>query len=830
MSGGAAAARTELPRLVADSVFTVVMVAVAAAAAWPIYRSSAFVLLVVVSALLAAGVVVLARLRGWSGWLVAALLAGVFVLAGVPLAVPARLTGPLEVLRGLGELGAGLVVGWKDLVTVELPVGSYRNLLVPALVVFLVGTAAVLRLSWRADGLAYVAVPVALGMTAFGLLFGRASVSAPLEIGPILLPAPVETAIGASAIVASILWMAWRAHDERSRALERAALTSGVRVTRRPSRSERRRTLLGAGMIVTAVAVGAGILPFAAQGAERDVLRSATGPELDLSREVSPLAQYRALFGDDRSDDVLFTVTPGPTAAGDAPDRVRLATLDAYDGEVFRSGADAASRFIRVPSTLDPGPGRDVTAEVVVGGWNEVWMPTVGRVAYVEFGGPRDDVLTDRFYYNADLAAGVQTAGGGLAEGDRYRIDAVLPELPALSAIDSPGVPAAAAAPDNLRQWVDRHATGEDGAALESLVTLLRERGYLSHALDVGDTAPAWMSELPGYRFQPSAAGHSLARIDDMFDRLLEREGDPRAASTGNYVAAIGDDEQFAVAVALIARELGFPSRVVVGARLAAPDAGLSVCRDGVCRAQDLSAWTEVQSADGRWIPVDVTPQYAQSPSLEVTEQRDPENVTEVLPDPVEEVVPPDPVQEDSARDDEDEEATGLDLAWLWPILRIAGLVLLVLLLLLGPFLAVIAAKAARRRSRRRTGDVPARVASGWEEYVDAAVDAGHPAPASLTRAEFARSVASPRGEELAAVADRAVFSRAGIAESDAAEFWRRVDQERRRLRRERGFWRGLVATVSLRSFIRQLSPGADSSRPVERGKRRGTLPARATT
>ena len=59
--------------------------------------------------------------------------------------------------------------------------------------------------------------------------------------------------------------------------------------------------------------------------------------------------------------------------------------------------------------------------------------------------------------------------------------------------------------------------------------------------------------------------------------------------------------------------------------------------------------WTEVQSSDGEWVAVDVTPQFAQSPSLEVTEQRDPENVTEVRPDPVEEVVPPDPVQDDTA-------------------------------------------------------------------------------------------------------------------------------------------------------------------------------------
>ncbi len=156
----------------------------------------------------------------------------------------------------------------------------------------------------------------------------------------------------------------------------------------------------------------------------------------------------------------------------------------------------------------------------------------------------------------------------------------------------------------------------------------------------------------PGYQLQPSASGHSLARIDRMFERLLDREDDPRAEATGNYVAAVGDDEQFAVATALIARELGFPARVVVGARLETADATLSTCDAGECRPRDLTAWTEVQGTDGQWATIDVTPQWEQSPSLEVTQQQDPENVTEVRPDTVEEVVPPEPVQEDDSRDD----------------------------------------------------------------------------------------------------------------------------------------------------------------------------------
>ena len=46
---------------------------------------------------------------------------------------------------------------------------------------------------------------------------------------------------------------------------------------------------------------------------------------------------------------------------------------------------------------------------------------------------------------------------------------------------------------------------------------------------------------------------------------------------------------------------------------------------------------------------------------------------------------------------------------------------------------------------------------------------------------------------------------------------------------RERGFWRGVVATVSLRSFVRHLAPSGAGSRFAERGKRRVTPPVRVS-
>ena len=499
-----------VPRIAVGSAFVAVIVVLAAVAAWPIYRSASLVLLVGVSAAVAVGIAAFAwrtTLRGsaprprvagaprWSVGAVALVLLGALFLLGVPLAVPSRLNaawvngaglgGALELLRGLGDVAAGLVLGWKDLVTVDLPVGSYRNLLVPALVVFLVGTCVALLLAWRADRWAYAAVPVGLGMLSFGLFFGRASSSAPLPWGPLTVWAPLETALGAMGLLTALLWLAWRSRDERMRSLQRAAIFSGVRVSRRPSRADRRRGALGAGMIAVAVLVAIAVVPLVARGADRDVLRAATGPEVDISAAVSPLADYRSNFLDARADEVLFTVE----SEGALPDRVRLATLDSYDGEVYRTGGTGAldaARFVRVPSSLDAGQGNDVDVRVTIGDLDGIWMPTVGHLASVEFTGERAASLADRFYYREAASAGVQTADGGLAPGDAYTLRAVEPEPPALATIDAPGgVESAVEPPPGLRAWVDAHLSGSGGAALNGLVELLRDRGYLSHALSV---------------------------------------------------------------------------------------------------------------------------------------------------------------------------------------------------------------------------------------------------------------------------------------------------------------------------------------------------------
>ena len=599
-------------RYSAGSLYVAVSVALAAIAAWPIYRSLAFVILVFTASALAAALAALIARRGWSGWTAAGLLAAALLVTGVPLAVPSRAGDPASFLRGLGDLLAGLVLAWKDLLTVDLPVGSYRNLLVPALVVFLVGTAVALLLAWRDDKLAPLAVPVTLAMVGFGLLFGRTDVSAPVTLGPITLVAPAETLVGLGSLAAGVLWLSWRSRAARLQALRRAAVTSGVRM-RRTGDADPRRATFGLAMVAIAAAAALAVPP-AAASMERNVLRESTGPRLEISKAVSPLAAYRSWFTDANSGSVLFRVD------GAAPERLRIAVLDDYDGSVFRTGTGAD--FVRVASARNPSAGSRVDFDVSIDALEGIWMPSAGSLAAVAFEGPRSAALTDGFYVADSLSAAVQTAGWDA--GDSYRVDAAVAAPATLAEATAPGGSAGGGpeAPASLRQWVQTHAAGTDGAALEGLVALLRERGYLSHSLT--DAQVAWMQAAGVETFVPSVAGHSLARIDQLFTALLEREQDPRAAESGNFVAAVGDDEQFAVAVSLIAHTLGFPSRVVVGVRTATGDPALTACDQGTCRATDMTAWVEVRSATGEWIPVDVTPQHALAPSREVTAQPDP--------------------------------------------------------------------------------------------------------------------------------------------------------------------------------------------------------------
>jgi len=159
-----------------------------------------------------------------------------------------------------------------------------------------------------------------------------------------------------------------------------------------------------------------------------------------------------------------------------------------------------------------------------------------------------------------------------LGDGNRYRLDAVLPSQPTAQQLSelTPGseeAPRPTLVPDELSNTLDRyvHDITSPGKRLAAMIDALKTNGYLSHG--VAPDEP------------PSRSGHAA-------DRITQLLTDQRM---------IGDQEQYAVTAALMARELGFPARVVFGfdpGRRSGPSAGPIAVH-----CSDVSAWIEVGTA-----------------------------------------------------------------------------------------------------------------------------------------------------------------------------------------------------------------------------------------
>ena len=801
--------------LLINAFFVFGMVAVGLWAAWPIYASASFFVTAGGAVLVATVIAGVGMRRAWSWFTLLLVTVGAYLLIGVPLAIPAALTSLPAFGAGFVKLITATVFSWKELVTISIPVGSYQSMLVPLLILTLGVTTAALSLVWRAERLHVLAIPVVFLLQLFGLVAGSSQVSAPLTLGFVSVPAPRESLIGLAAFLLALGFLVWRAHYTRQSALRQTIQATGVRQIARGWLPRARRGALVVGTLILATVVAVPLVASVIRPAEREVLRTGIDPAVTLREYVSPLSQYRSFVSGDLYNTPLFTVTG---ARGDLT-RLRLAVLSHYDGQVFRvvdpvSGVhDQSTAFSRVPGVrnADAAQGTPASATVTVGADAGVWLPLAGALTRIDFAGPRRDALTDAFYYSDSTSAGVELRA--LGAGDSYSFDAqVDAQAPAVASMKQPAKGKAlvdpALIPDSLVTWVQEQNVSADGAGLAELITRLRDRGYLSHALDTPAPDAGWTSDLTDYAFAPSLAGHSVDRIDALFTSLLKKQAATGATDSAHLVAAVGDDEQFAVASALIAAHLGFPARVVLGFDLA-PTKGdpetIPACTDGVCSGKNLTAWIEVQGSDGRWAPVTVTPQHAHPLVPNDNQLRDPKNPTSVLQAEAAEQTPPEANPTNGEKKATPDTAKTADLGWLVGILKIIGISLLAVLILLTPAFAIVGAKMQRRRERKRASTNAAQIAGGWDEYVDTAVDHGLAAPAHLTRTELAALHGSDGGGVLATLADQAVFGPRAPVHAEIAEFWALVDSERAALGQDATRRKRLQAALSLRSFARAL-------------------------
>jgi hypothetical protein len=811
--------------------------AVALAAFWPVYQSIEFVRMAAVTVVVGGALAVLGARFRWSPLLVAALTAAVVLIAGVPLAIPSEATagGWLPTGPALLHLLEATALSWRQLVTIVTPVGAYQALLVPAFLLGLVTTVLSASLALRSRHPRLALVPPFL-------LLAAAVALGPTEVAPAW-----TIAVGALLVLVSAVWAVLvpagpttseLPGSRRSRQhADRAAATPLIGHSVSRSRSLRLAiTRVAAIAVVLAVALaGSTVLATTlAPASDRDVIRAHVEQPFLPRDYPSPLAGFRSYLDPATRDETLLTVEGLPADA-----RLRLATVDTYTGVVYAVGdasagagnasgsgnasqsgnasgsgtdadgengssssADAAGSasasgsgvFTRVPYRLTPtATGTRVDLTVRVDRFSDVWVPDAGALEQLRFHGPRADALTDSFSYNA--ATGTAAVSAGLRPGDSYRLTAILP--PATDDVDvaslRPGtapLPEPAAVPDALTEWLTRNAaapasgadpagsadsassgSGAPGASLQRALDALASTGYVSHGIDP-DTPR-------------SVSGHGIARLETLFTEQ----------------PMVGDQEQYATAAALIARQLGFPARVVLGFRPDGAAAGDTTSPVAITGA-DIDAWVEIQDSSGRWVTIDPTPAVRDIPERAPDEPTPISKPQTVVPPPVVE----DPEESTPAAPDSEVSDPPAEQPW-WLaavriVLTVAGWTLLVAAILAAPFLAVIAAKARRRRTRRRRGSADARIRAGWLEARDTAVDYGINIPASATRREAAARIGSKTAVTLASVADRVSFSPDRPDDDDADKVWQGVDELRRRVaerhtRRER--LRARIALTSLR-------------------------------
>lgn len=773
-------ARREPLRMVGGTLVVWLLLAVGSVSWWPVYRDGSM-LAAAVTAVVAGSVVALtgAALR------LPALVVGVatvaaFVVTGVPAAVPSEAAGLLPTGPGLVDLAAGVALDWKRLVTISLPVGSYESLLVPFFVTLLVATVTAVSVATRASRPELASIP-ALVLFAAGVV-----------VGPTRLDVSVASAVLLGGI--ALVWALMVRYVRRAAAVSR---TVGARVP--VWRSVLRPALVGTGTIVAAGVVATGLGLVVPPSADRTVARSDVVKPFDPRDHVSPLSGFRAYEESGAADAPQLTVTGLPAGGF-----VRIATLDTYDGVVYRVGGDdgasASGTFERVPTSVDVRgvSGTDVRVDVRVDGYHGVWLPTVGDLRSVTFQGSDAGSERGAFFYNRTTSTGAVVSGVG--DRTRYQLDAVVPDQPtdAQLADARPGtasVPTASGVPDAVRERVAATTAdaGSDGAKLLAAVQDLKRTGYVSHG--VGDD-------------RASRSGHGADRIQELLSSPL----------------MIGDQEQYAVTAALMARELGFPARVVMGFTAggdAGADAGATAGGPGgttTFRGSDVTARIEVDTAQYGWVMLDPNPTVREIPE---EQDQTPQPVTRP-----ETVVPPPPVeqqdQDRQAPPQSDRSTPPVQPLWLQVLLAALPWVLAVLALaalVLLPFAVVVLLKRLRRRRRRRAATPRGRVVGAWDEYRDALVDRGHDVTRAATRKEAVVGAPGEGGTGLAALADRAVFGPDDPDDRTADRMWSATDDAVRSLRAGRNRRQRWRAAVSVRSLRGDSSPRTGSRRVPSVGR-----------
>lgn len=650
----------------------------------------------------------------------------------------------------LADLPSDLIDSWKALASTGLLIATSRSFLIPPIVVTALCSWAAVSVLLRRRAAILVALP----------LFTASAVALAYTVS---LGDVGSRYVAALVAVLGICLLAGGIHSP-----------GGERFDAETPRLPIRQLVAGVA-VVAGLAAAAGGLTSLLGGTGDDALdlRAELARPLDIFESATPLANVKAGLVADVPNSV-FTITLDGLSAEDEVTLLPVAALDRYDGSIWSTTAQFEPAGARLPvpeQVVSIGSGGIRQQVELDSGYPFRFLPRAGVVRELSGEGLAWDPRSGTVAGVADDLSGYTAA-----------IDLTAPPLDPLP---DPGE-----LPGSIRYAAERPETTEGQAEVLAEYAASVTSATESLEARLAQFEADLRSEGFGYN-EEAPAGHSLAALTSY---LRPEPVDPGSdADAGSTVPQrIGFSEQSASVFAVLAREMGLASRVVVGYRLDEPLT--AAAPEQTVDEGQIHAWPEVWFDGIGWVGFDPTNSSnrsddlsARTPAVSSSGQGASEGDLPDLAEPV--LLPPEePVSERSA---------------LWWLLLIPVLPFLYALI-------VAAAKRLRRTRRRRATDADRQVIGSWREVRDRFTELGLPAPASSSALDLAehldvidlRDLAAPVGE-LAPVIDDALYAPTPVSAARAGEAWALADAAISRARKQVGFKQRFRATLDPRTLLR---------------------------
>jgi transglutaminase-like putative cysteine protease len=493
-----------------------------------------------------------------------------------------------------------------------------------------------------------------------------------------------------------------------------------------------------------------------------------------------------------RTSTRLFTVRT------EEPTYYRLVTLVAFDGVQWHPLPDARAPLGDGNLPAPAAPGTEIEAEFAIENLQGDDLPAGSE--------PVSVALTEGVDRQGDVRYNPESLDlrleGGLSDDISYEMSSVRPDLDYRVMLD--------ARPGNIDATYTHLPLNTVSPAVQAFLdeTLLTAGADTPFEELVAIQNRFRNSGDFEYRITEASAGASVDHLTDFITRTRQ-----------------GFCQQFATAFAVLARALGYPTRVVVG--FLPGEVEISSDNTRLVRGTDAHAWPEVYFEDIGWVPFEPTPRVDESRVALIPPYTDPGTDTGASNPEIPGVDPNTPAgfdprtlnpRERSNLEVQGELAqTGGDArartpggpprnpAWARTFTRVAVSVgaLVVLFFLLVPVL-----KESRiRRGYARARTARERSAAAYEEFLINAAELAAPKSIAESARAYALRVAELRGlpessiTRLATLYEASEYAAAEPSDKDAAEARRLTQELRRRLWTAAPWWERATRLFSPRSL-----------------------------